>query len=220
MSDANYSPVARNLRAGSPVPGRPLIGAGLGLAASMLVLGAALLIARTIYPRLNTQGTLSLEELTGNATVPLPMPAGILPLWLDPTETTQFALAVSADQPVNIDMNYNSGEPELYAPAAGNPTVDKVTAAQVSPGIWTTNIGQNGPFSGPAPAGTAQLSATAVGSLFDPNASSTTGDIWTAGVSGQSAALSPAVVMEIRPTRGTPPSSCTAAGSRWPTAAA
>ena len=26
-------------------------------------------------PRLNTQGTLSLDELTGNATVPLPMPA-------------------------------------------------------------------------------------------------------------------------------------------------
>jgi hypothetical protein len=149
-------------------------------------------------PRLNTRGTLSLEELTGNATVPLPMPAGILPQWLDPTETSQFALSVSADQPVNVDMNYNSGEPELYAPAAGNPTVDKVTAAQVSPGIWTTNIGQNGPFSGPAPAGTAQLSATAVGSLFDPNASSTTGDIWTAGVSGQSAALSPAVVKQIK----------------------
>ena len=101
-------------------------------------------------PRLNTQGTLSLDELTGNATVPLPMPAGIIPQWLDPTETTQFALSVSADQPVNVDMNYNSGEPELYAPAAGNPTVDKVSAAQVSPGIWTTNIGQNGPFSGPA----------------------------------------------------------------------
>jgi hypothetical protein len=149
-------------------------------------------------PRLNTQGTLTLDELTKNATVPLPMPAGIFPQWLDPTETTQFALSVSADQPVNVDMNYNSGEPELYAPAAGNPTVDKVTAAQVSPGIWTTNIGQNGPFSGPAPAGTAQLSATAVGSLFDLNASSTTGDIWTAGVSAQSAALSAAVVTEIK----------------------
>jgi hypothetical protein len=149
-------------------------------------------------PRLKAQGTLSLEELTGNATVPLPMPAGIVPQWLDPTETTQFALSVSADQPVNVDMNYNSGEPELYAPAAANPTVDKVTAAQVSPGIWTTNIGQTGPFSGPAPAGTAQLSATAVGRLFDTNASSTTGDIWTAGVTGQSAALSAAVVREIR----------------------
>ena len=149
-------------------------------------------------PRLNAQGTLSLEELTGNATIPLPMPAGILPQWLDPTETSQFALSVSADQPVNVDMNYNSGEPELYAPAAGNPTVDKVTAAQVSPGIWTTNIGQNGPFSGPAPAGTAQLSASAVGQLFDTNASSTTGDIWTAGVSGQSAALSSAVVKMIK----------------------
>jgi hypothetical protein len=68
----------------------------------------------------------------------------------------------------------------------------------VSPGIWTTNIGQNGPFNGPAPAGTAQLSATAVGSLFDLNTSSTTGDIWTAGVSGQSAAVSSAVVKMIK----------------------
>ena len=109
-------------------------------------------------PRLNTQGTLSLDELTGNATVPLPMPAGIFPQWLDPTETTQFALSVSADQPVNVDMNYNSGEPELYTPAAGNPTVDKVTAAQVSPGIWISQHRPERAVQRAGPAGTAQLS--------------------------------------------------------------
>jgi hypothetical protein len=184
---------------GLPVSARTQLAAGTPVNVPVRVTNTGTLpLTFFADPRLNTQGTLSLDELTGNATVPLPMPAGIIPQWLDPTETTQFALSVSADQPVNVDMNYNSGEPELYAPAAGNPTVDKVTAAQVSPGIWTTNIGQNGPFSGPAPAGTAQLSATAVGSLFDLNASSTTGDIWTAGVSGQSAAVSSAVVKEIK----------------------
>jgi hypothetical protein len=189
----------RVIPAGLPISERTQLAAGTPVNVPVQVTNTGTLpLTFFADPRLNTQGTLSLEELTGNATVPLPMPAGILPQWLDPTETTQFALSVSADQPVNVDMNYNSGEPELYAPAAGNPTVDKVSAAQVSPGIWTTNIGQTGPFSGPAPAGTAQLSATATGSLFDLNASSTTGDIWTAGVSGQSAALSPAVVKEIK----------------------
>ena len=189
----------RVIPTGLPISSRTQLAAGTPVNVPVQVTNTGTLpLTFFADPRLNTRGTLSLEELTGNATVPLPMPAGILPQWLDPTDTSQFALSVSADQPVNVDMNYNSGEPELYAPAAGNPTVDKVTAAQVSPGIWTTNIGQNGPFSGPAPAGTAQLSATAVGSLFDPNASSTTGDIWTAGVSGQSAALSPAVVKQIK----------------------
>jgi hypothetical protein len=149
-------------------------------------------------PRLNTNGTLGLTELSGNATVPLPVPAGITPVWLDPTETQKFAVSVTASQPVNVDMNYNSGEPELYAPAAGNPTVDTVTSPrQVSPGIWGVNLGQTGPFSGPAPAGTANLSASAVGQLFDLDTTSTTGDVWTAGVATQSPLVSQAVVKEV-----------------------
>jgi hypothetical protein len=149
--------------------------------------------------RLDANGTLQLQELSGNATMPLPQPAGVLPQWLDPTETTRFAITAKADQPVNVDMNYNSGEPELYAPDNGNNgAVDEVRARQVSPGLWTTNIGQSGPFTGPAPAGTVNLSAEATGNLFDLDVASTTGDIWTAGVATQTPLVSPAVVKQIK----------------------
>jgi hypothetical protein len=52
----------------------------------------------------------------------------------------------------------------------------------VSPGFWETDLGQTGPFSGPAPAGSASVSATSVGRLFDPAVASDGGDIWQAGV--------------------------------------
>ncbi|HXJ62730.1 MAG TPA: hypothetical protein VNN79_03150, partial [Actinomycetota bacterium] len=137
-------------------------------------------------PRLNATGTVSLDELSGNATIPLPQPAGVVPVWLVPSECTSATDVVSADQPVNLDFAYNSGEPDVYAAHVGNGASVTVDADQVSPGLWAANVGQVGPFAGPAPAGTANLSATAHCNLFDTNTSSTTGDIWTAGVSGQS----------------------------------
>jgi hypothetical protein len=132
--------------------------------------------------RLSTVGTIPLAELSGNATTPLPVPAGITPFWLVPTETQQLTLSAVADQPVNADFFYLSGEPDQYSAAVGNGATVVVNAAQVSPGIWETDIGQTGPFSGPAPAGTVTVSASAQGNLFDPAISSTTGDIWQEGV--------------------------------------
>jgi hypothetical protein len=139
--------------------------------------------------RLDTTGTIPLAELSGSSTVPLPVPAGINPIWLDPTETQQLTLSVTADQPVNADFFYNSGEPDQYSPANGNGATVQVSARQVSPGIWVTDIGQTGPFGlAGAPAGTATLSAQARGNLFDPAVTSTTGDIWTEGVDPATAA--------------------------------
>jgi hypothetical protein len=135
--------------------------------------------------RLDTIGTIPLDELSGNSTVPLPVPSGITPIWLDPTETQQLTLSVTADQPVNADFFYNSGEPDLYSPANGNGATVNVRAQQVSPGIWNADLGQTGPFgTAGAQPGTANLSAQAQGNLFDPAVTSTTGDIWTEGVNG------------------------------------
>jgi hypothetical protein len=64
----------------------------------------------------------------------------------------------------------------------------------VSPGIWETDIGQSGPFNGPAPAGTVTVSASAVGQLFDPAVTTSTGDFWQIGVDpSANAALAAAV---------------------------
>jgi hypothetical protein len=137
--------------------------------------------------RLNQTGTLDLAELSGNATTPLPVPAGVTPFWLVPTEVTQLNGQAVADQPVNMDFNFESGNPDVYGAAVGNGASVQVNAAMVSPGIWLTDIGQTGPFSGAAPAGTVTASVSAIGQLFDTAVSSDTGDFWQEGVAGQSA---------------------------------
>jgi hypothetical protein len=131
--------------------------------------------------RLNKIGTIPLAELSGNATTDLPVPAGVSPYWLVPTRTKQLTLTAVADQPVNADFFYESGNPDQYSAASGNGATVQVNASQVSPGIWYTDIGQTGPFADPAPAGTVTASASAVGNLFDPAISSTTGDFWQLG---------------------------------------
>jgi hypothetical protein len=79
--------------------------------------------------------------------------------------------------------------------AVGNAASVKVTATQVSPGIWAADIGQMGPFAGPAPAGTVCVAATAHGQLFDPALSSNTADVWQEGADP---APNPAVAAAIR----------------------
>ena len=132
--------------------------------------------------RLNTAGTIPLVELSGYATTSLPVPAGVNPRWLVPSEVTSLTAESVADQPVNLDFYYNSGDPDYYASANGNDATVNFSARMVSPGLWLDDVGQTGPFSGPAPAGTVTTTVTAKGLLFDPAVTSTTGDIWTEGV--------------------------------------
>jgi hypothetical protein len=132
--------------------------------------------------RLKTSGTIPLVELSGHATSPLPMPAGVIPLWLVPTEVTHTEFTATGDQPVNLDVYFQSGNPERYSAASGNSATVDIDAAQVSPGLWAADVGQTGPFAGPAPAGTVTLSATSTGRLFDPAVTSDGGDPWQIGV--------------------------------------
>jgi hypothetical protein len=141
-------------------------------------------------PRLNQLGTLGLANINSPNTFPLPQPADVLPAWLLPTHSSTFVAQAVADQPVNMDLFYFSGDPDLYSAAQGNGAQVVVSAPQVSPGIWATDLGQSGPFNGPAPAGTVTVSAFAIGQLFDTAVESSTGDYWQAGVTGQGAGSS------------------------------
>jgi hypothetical protein len=140
--------------------------------------------------RLSKSGDIPLAELSGDSTFALPQSSTVNPLWLVPTEVTQTTFATSADQPVNMDVFYNSGEPEVYSAAQGNGATVQINAAQVSPGLWITDIGQTGPFAGPSTPGIASVAAVAHGQLFDPAVTSSTGDIWLQGVDrGTNAAI-------------------------------
>ena len=139
-------------------------------------------------PRLNQTGTLALADVNGSPTFALPQPADVTPEWIVPSHSTSFAVTASADQPVNVDMAWEGGNPEVYtASNGGNTTTDSYSAGQVTPGFWSGNLGPTGPFDGPATPGSVTVSAMATGQLFDTDVSSPTGDFYTEGVTGQSA---------------------------------
>ena len=142
-----------------------------------------------VDPRLDQVGTLSLAELSGNSTFALPQPASVSPFWLVPSHVSSLSMTAAADQPVNVDLFWQGGNPDVYSSATGNTTTVTATGSTLSPGIWVTDLGQTGPFSGPAPSGTVTVSATAVGQLFDTAVASSVGDFMAAGVAGQSASV-------------------------------
>ncbi|WP_043513624.1 MULTISPECIES: S8 family serine peptidase [unclassified Actinoplanes] len=168
-------------------------------------------LAYFVDGRLTTTGDLPLAEISGApGTIDLPVPAGIVPQWIVPSESTGVTFQASATLPVNLDVFYNSGEPEVYSAAQGNSAVVKVQAPLVSPGVWAADIGESGPFDGPAPIGTVQVAAVAHTRLFDPAVTSSTGDFWQTALSGApDSALSSAVRANAKAGRFV-----TAAGSR------
>lgn len=133
--------------------------------------------------RLNTTGDLPLVEISGaEQPIPLPVPDGVTPNWQSPTEVTHLAVTARANTGVNLDINYASGSPEIYSANVNNRATSSTDAARVSAGGWAADVGQTGPFNGPAPAGHVTLTAVAHGKLFDPAVTSSTGDIWRIGI--------------------------------------
>jgi hypothetical protein len=151
--------------------------------------------SRLVYfvdPRLDATGRTSLAELSGvSQPFPLPQPSDVAPFWLVPTECTSLTDTATADQPVNLDFFYESGEPDVYGSHVGNGAKAATHADQVSPGIWEADVGQVGPFSEPGDStpGSVSLSASARCRLFDPAVTTSAGDFWQEGVTGQSAGV-------------------------------
>lgn len=140
-----------------------------------------------VDPRLDAQGSFALSEISGaTQPIPLPQPNDVTPQWLVPSQCSTVTDRATADQPVNLDFFYESGEPEVYGPHSGNSATTKVHASEVSPGIWVADVGQVGPFSGPATSGAFSIAATAKCQKFDPAVSTAAGDFWQLGVSGAS----------------------------------
>ena len=144
-----------------------------------------------VDPRLSQTGTIQLQPLDPTAST-IALPQTVTPGWWVPSQSTQFTVNVNADQPVNEDVFFNSGEPDHYSAANGNGASVNFVASEVSPGIFESDIGQTGPFAAPAPAGTATFSASAIGKLFDLDAASDTADLQTSSAVSQSAAVAKA----------------------------
>jgi hypothetical protein len=140
-----------------------------------------------IDARLNTTTPLALVSITLATGVPLPLSIYLSPpVWIVPTQTSSISVAQTSSVPAMFDLASYSGDPDVNSSNLGPGPLCSTTASAsdtpmggtVTAGVWTAPPSECGPYAGPAPAGTANLTMTATTKAFDPAVSSPTGDVW------------------------------------------
>jgi hypothetical protein len=147
-----------------------------------------------IDPRLNATSTLTLPTQFGTtATNSLPL-IGNPPLWFVPSQTSSVSVAASASLPIMFDFGPNQGDPDLASNSGTTPAGSYTPpGGSVTTGVWFATPDEIGPYSGPAPAGTANLAMTVTTKEFDSATTSATGDVWLAAVN-PAATFSPVTI--------------------------
>jgi Subtilase family len=139
--------------------------------------------------RLDGSATVTLAPLNAASGVTLPL-TGEPPLYIVPSDTSAVAASATSSLPTMFDWGPAAGDPDLSSSPPGDGPLCTTTPAgsytstggAVTPGIWTINPDECGPYPAPAPAGTVSTSLTATISPFDPAVTSTTGDFWQTAV--------------------------------------
>jgi hypothetical protein len=177
----SYAPL--KIKASLPHNVKTMLAAGTPLTIPVKITNTGVQsLTYTVDPRLNTTAFYELADLSGNNGV-TPLPQTQTPFFLVPTESDELQVVGQADQPINVDFFYQSGNPDLYAPFGGGGAFTILDAPEVSPGVWFADVGQVGPFgpSGATP-GTAQVRAGVFTQVFDGDTATADGDFWTAGL--------------------------------------
>jgi hypothetical protein len=143
-------------------------------------------------PRLTGQTKYDLTPYQGTSKLTLPVhtSGSTLPSYIVPPHTSRVDATATATMPVDIDLLFDKGNPEILAKAkhaANNSVTATGRADQVAAGSWTTDVQQPGPTTGGSADGGANVSVSATGQQFDPWASSSTGDYWQRAVAGPAA---------------------------------
>jgi hypothetical protein len=176
---------------GLPISTRTTLTAGKPMTIPVTITAdSAKALSYFVDARLDQLGTVSLAQLDGDSstTFALPAPYEAYPLWLVPTHVSKLSVTATATLPVNVGLYWQSGNPYGYALGSDTTAMATMSGSPLTPGLWTADVAQNGPFAGPAPTGQVTVAGSAVGQLFDPTVTSSTGDFWTTGVEGQSSA--------------------------------
>ena len=149
-----------------------------------------------IDPRLNNYVSLTLGSLSSN-TVPLPNTQAP-DEFIVPTETSGIQVTQSSSVPAMFDYGTIINDPDLtsYGTTPGTLCSTSQTGTYFAPGgqlgagAWYAMPSECGPYAGPAPAGTATVSATVSTKAFDSSVSTSVngnaiGDDWTASATGK-----------------------------------
>jgi hypothetical protein len=145
--------------------------------------------------RKNTNTTLSLFDQNPSMLNQVPLPVALpnpstgvtgFPYYLVPTLTSRLEASASANVPVNFQLGYMPGDPELEGVRHGDSASLSVSAPQISPGLWALFPTELGPYgSSGAVATTATVSLKAVTRAFDQQVTTATGNAWLYGNLGE-----------------------------------
>jgi hypothetical protein len=139
--------------------------------------------------RTTARQELSLLSLTPDTDTALPVPSGELPpLYLVPTETNAIGAVAQASLPVTFDFGY--GDPDLAAISSGD-SASGAFQGPATPGIWQIAPDPIGPFGSTVVNGTVSTDMVAHTLGFDPDVTSSTGDIEAEKVDPNAAAFTP-----------------------------
>jgi hypothetical protein len=153
-----------------------------------------------IDPRLNRYTSLTLAPLTSD-TVSLPLTGTVpVPEWLVPSQTTALSLSQVSSVPAMFDYSPFTGDPDRWSQGSmpgqlcsASESAAYFSSSEVTPGVWSAAPSECGRYLGPAPAGTATMSATVTSKAFDPAVTSPTGDLWKVSTN-PSTTISPRVI--------------------------
>jgi Subtilase family len=134
------------------------------------------------------------------ANMTLPLPGSVnggapFPVYLVPTETSKISESLEGSAAVDFDSSYFPGDPDIEGNQSGPAAFATFRSPEVSPGFWSLNPSEVGPYNTTtgAPAVTASASFSAVTKAFDSAVTSSTGDLWSA-VEGLSTTLKPVFI--------------------------
>jgi hypothetical protein len=139
-----------------------------------------------VDPRLDAMSALTLAPLYPN-TVPLPMTLStVSPSWFVPTQTSGLSVTQTSSLPAMFDISPYAGDPDVASSASGPGPLcsDSESASYDAPGgavtagYWAAGPTECGPYSAPAPLGTATVNMTAETEGFDTSVASSTGDLF------------------------------------------
>ena len=131
--------------------------------------------------RLNQTTSISLANLGPPPAGGYVLPATANPFWMIPTHSSSVQVAATANLPVMFDYGPNQGDPDLVGAAGANNTAAghyTPTGGVLQQGVWFALPSEIGPYSGPAPAGLANMTMTVTTKAFDTAVTTPGGDLW------------------------------------------
>ncbi|MFZ1994584.1 MAG: S8 family serine peptidase, partial [Solirubrobacteraceae bacterium] len=124
------------------------------------------------------------QLLAGSDTNNVTLPLTVEPNWLVPPGTDALATVARATLPILMNTQFYTGDPDVSGPSWGNVAVNRAFAPELAPGPFVATPdpanpdGANG-----VPAGSSvNLAALANTYPFDPDVTTSTGDMWAQSV--------------------------------------